>query len=363
MYPPLEQSALLFADAGWRVRLVAVEPETAMPSNLRSHRNVQLYQLPFCGPGVVQKLHYFWFVAVALRHALFCPTDWIYASDLFASPVAALLSFAGFRVIYHEHDDPGTPKTLFMRCLSRIRAWTGKKVNTVVIPNEQRKAQFVEATGRSRTTHVVWNVPLRSEAELAQQKPEHSIVFIYQGSIVPERLPATVIQAFVHLSKNATLLIVGYETIGHRGYIKELLDTAATAGVGSQVKYLGVFSRGELLRITRTAHVGLSLMPMESDDLNMRNMVGASNKAFEYLAAGCALMVSALPEWQKVVVDNSLGLSCDPRDVRSVVSTMQSFLDNPASAQRMGERGRQLVLGRWNYEREFGSVIRSIERF
>ena len=44
-------------------------------------------------------------------------------------------------------------------------------------------------------------------------------------------------------------------------------------------------------------------MPLTSDDVNLRTMAGASNKPFDYLARGLALLVSDLAEWKALFVD------------------------------------------------------------
>jgi hypothetical protein len=49
-------------------------------------------------------------------------------------------------------------------------------------------------------------------------------------------------------------------------------------------------------------------MPKVSEDINMQAMVGASDKAFDYLACGLALLVSDLPDWRAIYVEAGYGL-------------------------------------------------------
>jgi hypothetical protein len=44
-------------------------------------------------------------------------------------------------------------------------------------------------------------------------------------------------------------------------------------------------------------------MPKQSEDINMRHMVGASNKPFDYMASGLPLLVTDLPEWAATFVE------------------------------------------------------------
>ena len=94
----------------------------------------------------------------------------------------------------------------------------------------------------------------------------------------------------------------------------------------------------------------------------MRHMTGASNKAFDYLAVGVAVLVSDLPDWRAFYVDPGYAFACDPNRADSIAVALQRFLDDPARMRAMGERGRQRVLTDWNYENLFAPVMREMER-
>jgi len=98
------------------------------------------------------------------------------------------------------------------------------------------------------------------------------------------------------------------KTIGSPGYVKLLQTEAARLGLSATT---GISWPVETVRIClkqcRQAHVGLAFMPLSSDDPNEQAMVGASNKPFDYLACGLALLVSDLPDWQKMFVETGCG--------------------------------------------------------
>ena len=81
--------------------------------------------------------------------------------------------------------------------------------------------------------------------------------------------------------------------------------------------------RADLLAEAARAHIGLSLMPFNSDDLNINHMAGASNKPFDYMAAGLALLVSDLPDWTRMFVEPGFGLACNPADVNSISAALR----------------------------------------
>ncbi len=97
-------------------------------------------------------------------------------------------------------------------------------------------------------------------------------------------------------------------------------------------------------------------MPLKGVDVNMANMTGASNKAFDYLACGLALLVSDLPEWGKMYVESACGLACNPDDPASIAHALLWFMEHPAETRQMGNRGRERILQEWNYENQFAGV-------
>src|SRR5262249_7469931 len=132
-------------------------------------------------------------------------------------------------------------------------------------------------------------------------------------------------------------------------------------GVAPRVEIVGpVASRGELLDICARHDVGLALMPLKAQDMNLRAMTGASNKPFDYLACGLALLISKLPDWEQMYVDTRCGLACNPTEVASLVSAIQWFYDHPEEMRAMGERGRKRILEEWNYESQFAPVLQHL---
>jgi glycosyltransferase involved in cell wall biosynthesis len=119
--------------------------------------------------------------------------------------------------------------------------------------------------------------------------------------------------------------------------------------------------RYELLQYCRQSDIGLSLMPSVSNDLNMQAMPGASNKAFDYLACGLALIVSDLPEWRRMFVEPGYGVACRPEDRASIAAALRNLIGDPSRMRAMGECGRQRIEREWNYERQFESVLAVIE--
>jgi glycosyltransferase involved in cell wall biosynthesis len=230
------------------------------------------------------------------------------------------------------------------------------------LPNQRRAEVFAREVAVGSTVLCVWNAPTRDEVVSSRAaRAGHDLWVLYHGSIVPARLPISMVEALTLVPGAVKLRVVGYETVGHRGYVAELRAAAAAFGVTPRVDFVGaVRTRGELLGWCRRCDVGIAFMPRSSQDINEQNMVGASNKPFDYMASGLALLVSELPEWRATFVANGYGLTCDSDDCRSIADALRWFLDHPAETRRMGERGRQRVLSEWNYETQFAPVLEKI---
>ena len=124
------------------------------------------------------------------------------------------------------------------------------------------------------------------------------------------------------------------------------------------VSYSGLHAtRAELLRKSALADIGMALMPMSGGDINMGHMTGASNKVFDYMAAGVLPVVSALPEWESMFVEPGCARACDPDSVESLVSAFAWYLDDPARRSAMRLRNRDKILADWNYDQAFAPVM------
>jgi glycosyltransferase involved in cell wall biosynthesis len=363
-YPPLVHSARILARAGALVRFLGAPVVGTEALAIEPHRGVEEMRLRPRPRGWRQRLHYaqylLWVVAWALRWR----PDWIYASDPLSCPVALAAGVAsGARIVYHEHDSPeGMPTRGFARLVLGARRRLAARAAVCVLPNIERVSWLGAETGQGRKAICVWNCPTLDEVGPPREPwngPD--LWLLYHGSIVPSRLPMAVLGALAKLPASVKLRIVGYETAGHDGYTREMAEVADSLGLAGRVDIVGaVRTRCHLLDWAQRSDVGLALMPKFGVDRNLRAMVGASNKPFDYLACGVVPLVSDLPEWRDTYVGPGYGVACDPSDPASIVAAVRHLLDDPAAMRAMGERGRQRVLREWNYDRQFAPVLERI---
>lgn len=354
-YPPIVHGAGLLVGTGATVRAIGIDllREVTFPRHDRIH--VEL--LPQRAAGWRQRLAFALFVwHVCVRVAQYRPR-WIYASDALSAPSAWIASRV-FRIpcVYHEHDAPeDTTGSATTRAVAWFRRRLAREAACVVVPSAERAAVLTEATGR-RDVEVIWNTPTLSEVAPARTTEGAGTRLLFHGSIVPARVPETLLHALAALPDAITLRVTGYDPSGGH-YRARLIALGQLLGIAHRVEFAGPLSRVDLMRECSAFDVGITLLPLTSASVNERTMVGASNKPFDYLAGGLALLTPDLPDWRRVFVESGLGLACDPSSVDSVAQAVRWFHDEPDARRQMGERGRQRVLAEWNYDRQFRPVV------
>lgn len=363
-YPSLEHSSRILAKAGWEVLFLGMGSFGADALEFPPHERITVKRMKFCLDGWRQKLHYARFALWVLGWTLRWRPRWVYASDLLSAPVTLLLSYLPrIQVIYHEHDSPNTANSKFMRSVLRARRQLARRAALCILPNQQRAERFAAEMGNEPRVYCVWNCPRLDE--VGPPKPratKEGLLVYYHGNIGPSYLPLGILQAMTLLPPEVRLCVIGYETIGTKGYKHAFLEEARRLGVERRVKILDPMPRYRLLRHAAECDVGLAFIPKKDEDINNAFKIGASNRPFDYLACGLALLVSDLPDWRAMYVDPGYGLACDPEDPESIAAALRWFLEHPAEMRAMGEQGRQRILTEWNYERQFAPVLKELAR-
>jgi glycosyltransferase involved in cell wall biosynthesis len=365
-YPPLEHSSALLAERGWDVVFLGVEGFSNQTLSLPSHPRIRVKKLRFLRGGWKQKLQYVIFGFWTLYWACVWRPNWIYASDPTSAPVLWLVrQLTRVRVIYHEHDAPNivaTASTWFMSRIFSYRNKLARQIDLCVLPERSRLVDFLSVTHRIGPSVCVWNCPRLSEVRNRAVGPKRELMIHFHGSINRSRVPLQLIVAAARFNGAVRVQIAGYEVLGSSGYVKELTDLAAENGAVDLINFLGTIPlRAELLKAVARADIGLSLMPMKSDDSNLRHMVGASNKAFDCMACGLPLLVSDLPEWLSTFVEPGFAHACDPEDADSIENALRWYLEHPKERVEMGRKCMDKIRLAWNYETMFSPVLKRLE--
>src|SRR4029078_12780456 len=122
-YPPLQHSAVIFAEAGWDVKLLGITQPRVEGLEFARHARIAVRLMPPSGSGWRQKIHYLRFCLWALSETRRNRPTWVYASDTLSAPVAYCATLLrNVRLVYHEHDAPDERgRSPFMRLLLALR--------------------------------------------------------------------------------------------------------------------------------------------------------------------------------------------------------------------------------------------------
>jgi len=362
-YPPLEHSSRLFAERGWEVLMLGTGTENELNLQLPSHPRIRIKKVGFVQRGWRQKIQYIFFILLTLYWTWWWRPSWIYASDPMACPVVWLVQkLINVRVAYHEHDSPVegcAAQSWFMKSVLAFHKKIGREAAICILPQQDRMLRFLALTARTTPTFCVWNCPRKTEVIPALVVSDTPIIVYYHGNVSQILLPIATLTAISRFRGKVRLRVAGYETIGNEGYLAELCRL--TEDAPSLIESLGTLRRADLFRAASAAHVGLCVMPKSTDNINLSHMVGASNKAFDYMACGLPLLVTDLPEWVTAFVEPGYARACNPDDPDSIEAALRWYLDHPEERREMGRRCRKKIEQTWNYETVFAEVLEKIE--
>ncbi|MFO0011151.1 MAG: glycosyltransferase [Planctomycetota bacterium] len=369
VYPPVLHASRILQAAGWSVSMLGVQ----MPDQDRfaiqddSARDVELLR----APSTRFLLRFFflqfcWRVRRAVRRSA---PDWIYVSDPMACVAAewGLRAHSGCRVVYHEHDLPdwGTSNERLSskeRLVKNARRSLSCRAERCVVPNVDRAAALQRETGRQAECDIVWNCPSRAEFDRItasasyRSRSDEPLQVVYCGSLNEVRVPFSYIDALV-LEPRARLTLIGYETIGSRGFCDRFRTYALDRHVADRLTFRESIARRDVFSALQQSHLAIATVPLRSRDGNMSGMLGASNKSFDGLCVGIPVLVSDLPDWQSEFIDRGVAVKCNPGDPSSIAAAWRWVADHPHESRTMGQRGRDLIADEWNYESQFRGVL------
>jgi glycosyltransferase involved in cell wall biosynthesis len=174
---------------------------------------------------------------------------------------------------------------------------------------------------------VVQNRPQYSEVKADRirttyQIPADKLVVLYQGGLQPGRGLHNLIKA-VRAVPHAHLVFVG------DGRQRASLEAAA-ADLKDRVHFVGQVPLSELPEWTASADVGMQTLR----NTCLNHYSTDSNKLFEYVMGGLAVIASDFPEIRLIVTEFDLGILVDPDDVGELSEAIAKFAADRESLRR-----------------------------
>jgi glycosyltransferase involved in cell wall biosynthesis len=261
------------------------------------------------------------------------PVDIYHANDANTLPagwLAAKRNRAG--LVYDAHElETGRnwTATRLAGFYKNIHAWPEKmfihQANAVITVNQSIASRLVELYHISHPAVVmncpdprveIYSAPNRLRREL--HIPDSLKIILYQGNITRGRGIEPLIEAVQTLAE-AALVILG------DGALLSALQDRIDKGEIQRVYLPGKVQPAELPSYTAAADLGAVLIEPTCESYRL----SLPNKFFEYLHAGLPIIGSNIPELNRLILSEDVGIVVDPNNPSEVKIAIQELLDSP----------------------------------
>lgn len=261
----------------------------------------------------------------------------------------------GKKVIFDVHED--TPKqilskpylykslrNLISKVFGTYEQWASKQLDAVVAATPFLRDKFLKF---GITVVDVNNYPLLSEfniGEIDWSQKQNYVCYI--GGLSRVRGILEIVEAMQYVQNNTRLTIAG-------SYSEANLEQEVMQSIGwNNVDYFGWQNRVGIQDILNGSIAGLvTLHPI----INYLDALPV--KMFEYMAAGIPVIASDIPLWKQIIDENQCGVCVNPFDSKEIAQAINSLVENPENAEKMGYNGQQAVLQKYNWSIEEQKLI------
>lgn len=285
---------------------------------------------------------FIYFIRIILFNIRFKP-ELIYCNDLdtlLAGFVSAKLNAS--RLIFDSHELFLFGAKYSSSFLLKKKFWEIlqkkiiSKVDAVIVTTDLR-ADIIRKQYSLKKVHVVKNCPkyvnmqphdlFRKEYDI----PAEDVILIYQGGLTAARGIFDLVDLVAEIEKT-TLIFLGM------GQDKEQLKTYVTKrGLTGKIIIKDAVEPDVLLEYTSSADIGIQLLK----NINLNHYTTISNKVFEYIMSGIALIASDFPEIAKIVAEYQVGFCVDPKDKDKIREIIIKLINEPELLARLKLNSRK----------------------
>jgi glycosyltransferase involved in cell wall biosynthesis len=340
------KEALSLIQAGWQVTIIVPH------SHSETVLGVEVVSVPLPKMGWEQLIKCPWYI---FKEALKQPKDAVYhLHDSELLIIGLLLRITGRTVIYDAHED--TPLQIsyqhwlpdwakffyrwFYFMLEKVCGWTFK----AIIVAEPVIAKYFPVS----KTFLVRNFPIAGVFNPARTKAyaDRDNNMVYIGLLSRVRGLKEMLEGHRKASESINLNFLIGGKFAPVNLKEELFDFY-------KATYLGWVNYETLVNILFNAKIGIIIPhPIE------RYRTNYPVKLFEYMAAGIPVIASKEGESASIVHEAQCGLLVNPLDTDQVCDAITWLIRNPVEAEKMGKRGREIILSKYCWEKESESLLR-----
>lgn len=252
--------------------------------------------------------------------------DVIHSHDVNTLPTAWLASKLARAPLVYDAHEISTDREGYGNFRSAV-TWVEKQLMpraaAAITTTDARAKFFARAYGiqrpvvlqnRPRFSAEKYNDRIRRELALTEPWP----IVLYQGTLQRGRGLERLIEAA------ARTVGTYFVFIGDGPLAGDLKQQAKRAELSERVHFIPTVSLGDLPSYTASADIGVQ--PIENTCLN--HFTTDSNKLFEYVMGGLAVVASGMPEIRKIVADHDLGITVAPDDTEALTGAIQTLVRN-----------------------------------
>ncbi len=293
-----------------------------------------------------------------LREFLRRPTRFVYLHDAPLLTLAPVLRALGFDVVYDAHEDygnmlrhrdwiPGPLRGVAGRAAGAYERGLARSCRAVVAAT----APLLDAFPH-REKVSLYNLPTRDlvEAGARQTTPvaEREFDVVHLGSLSNVRLEffMRVVQALARMRPDLRVLVIGL-----------LPDQVPALRAGFPEDRLSIVERAphaEVPALLGRCKVGVDVHPWLLPHL----AVAVPVKIFEYMACGCAVVTSRLPEFERLLDPDDLALFrvVEGDDPVVYARTLDGLLGDREALDATARALQRRVAERYTWDRESGKL-------
>ena len=374
LFPPTLHAAEILAADGWKVDILGMRIPRVRRWQLGD--NITIHDFGELRKGLSLRLQYLRFILWVRRMAEKARFRAVFGYDMMAGLPAAIAARAcGALLVYHNHDlmMPQETRWLFYRLVKRGEEAAARAAGMVVFPQKERGRIFSRQAKLKRSPAIVYNCPLLSWPETAElQAPEVTAwketvgnIILYQGGLLEHRGLFRLVDSMRDWTFEGGLLMVGLPL--EENIVERLKERARAGGLLHRVMILPPIDHNNLASLSRLADVGIGVLQSgkaagnDPRYVNLRHLGGASNKIFEYMAAGLPVICARGSGFEEIIREPEHGFLCDGHSAEDIARAINDVFAEPQRYHSISQANQTAFREKYNYEAQFRPVLDFID--
>ncbi len=253
--------------------------------------------------------------------------DYVIASDLY-SLFPLVLRKKNYETIYDSREiytrlSAHINKPIKNTIISFVEKFCIAKINKVIITAQSDLDYLKKIYSTQKISYkIIYNYPLKFFIKLNSSFlrdrfniDKKNTVLLYQGVLQKHRGIIQLIKIVQKTQNTVGVIIGGGE------YTKEIQRYIQKHHLNSRIFLLPAVPYSELLKITSSADVGISLV----SPISLSNQFALPNKLFEYASSKLPILASNLPNIKKYISKYNLGWCVDSADLQGQINIIKNF--------------------------------------